>query len=325
MTRTAFARFDTWEAKSFHHCFAHAESEVELHWNARNHRKQRLHPLRGRIGPGRSKHHYRLLAWRWHSLPWWVAAVFTLGSLSWLINGASIVWPPSASPELSALTPIWSAFIGGLIFVIGAYLSWLEVLNAPRYVALFADDSDDAPGAGPTTIATGNENGHQIRRDGRADIHSAAIHDDNHRLRWLGWRPPTWGWWLNAIQLLGALVFFVPCTVGALLATHPRIDAFAWVWLPQMLGACCFIIASGMAMRELQDRPWRPAWHHIGWWPGLFNLLGAIGFFLCAWFGFHSRFENPSLSNLTTFTGSVCFLISSYLLLVEVINPEGPR
>jgi len=291
-------RFDTAEVRSFQHVFRHAEEGIELHWNARNHRKRRSHPLKTADGAYAARAHYRLLAVQWRSLSWWVAAVFTVGSLVWLINGVVTVLPFSDAPMVKTDVPIWTAVLGGGIFLIGAYLSWLEVLNAPRFVLLFRDD--------------------EAR-------HSRAVHADDYRFRWLGLRPANWGYWLNLAQLLGATIFFVPCVVGALLAAHPAIDAFAWFWLPQMSGATWFMIAAWMAMREVQPTALRPAWDRLGWWSGLFNLLGAIGFFLCSWFGFKSGFESPMLSNLSTFLGSCCFLIASYLMLIEVINPEGPE
>ncbi|EIC21795.1 hypothetical protein [Thiorhodovibrio frisius] len=291
-------RFDTAEARSFQHVFRHAEAGIELHWNARNHRKGRSHPLKTADGAYAARVRYRLFALQWRSLSWWVAAVFTFGSLVWLVNGLGSVLPLSDAPVIKAEVPIWTAVLGGGIFLIGAYLSWLEVLNAPRYVLLFRDDE-----AG----------------------HSRALHADNHHLRWFGLRPANWGYWLNLVQLLGATIFFVPCVVGALLAKHPAINAFAWFWLPQMIGASWFMIAAWMAMREVQPTALSPAWNSLGWWSGLFNLLGAIGFFLCAWFGFKSDFENPMLSNGSTFLGSCCFLIASYLMLIEIINPEGPE
>ncbi|MBK1619222.1 hypothetical protein CKO42_12405 [Lamprobacter modestohalophilus] len=291
-------RFDTAEARSFQHVFRHAEAGIELHWNARNHRKRRSHPLKTADGVYAARARYRLFAVQWRSLSWWVAAVFTLGSLVWLINGLVTVLPFSDAPAIKANVPIWTAVLGGGIFLIGGYLSWSEVLNAPLYVSLLQDD------------------------EGR---HSRALHADDHRFRWFGLQPANWGYWLNLAQLLGATIFFVPCVVGALLATHPAIDAFTWYWLPQMIGATWFVIAAWMAMREVQPSVLRPAWDRLGWWSGLFNLLGAIGFFLCAWFGFKSDFQDPMLSNRSTFIGSCCFLIASYLMLLEVINPEGPE
>lgn len=291
-------RFDTAEAASFEHVFRHAEEGIELHWNARNHRKRRSHPLHTADAAAVVPAPYRLLAVQWQSLSWWVAAVFTIGSLIWLVNGLAIVLPLTEAPMLKTEVPIWSAVVGGGIFLIGGYLSWLEVLNAPRFVRL-------------------------LRIDGL--LHSQAVHAEDHHFRWFGLRPPTWGYWLNLAQLLGATIFFLPCVVGAFLATHPAINAFDWYWLPQMIGAIWFIVAAWMAMREVQPTVLRPAWGKLGWWSGLFNLLGAVGFFLCAWFGFKSGFENPMLSSLSTFLGSVCFLIASYLMLLEVINPEGPE
>lgn len=294
----ALRRFDTAEAESFNQIFRHSGDGIALEWNARNHRKQRSHPLRAEAGPVGRRHRYRLLSAQWRSLSWWVAATFTLGSLFWLVNGLTIVFPIPDAARLDAAIPAWTAVIGGGIFVVGAYLSWLEVLNAPRYVLLFTDT--DGP-------------------------HSRPVHAEDHRFRWFGWRPPSWGLGLNLVQMLGASIFFVPCIIGTLLGSHPQIDAFAWYWLPQMIGASCFLVAAWMAMREVQTGPIRPAPGKLGWWSGLFNLFGAVGFFLCAWFGFESQFQNQTASDLTTLIGSICFLIASELMLIEISNPEGPE
>ncbi len=69
------------------------------------------------------------------------------------------VLPFSDAPGVKTDVPIWTAVLGGGIFLIGAYLSWLEVLNAPRFVSLFHD------------------------AEAR---HSRAVHADDHRFRWLG-------------------------------------------------------------------------------------------------------------------------------------------
>lgn len=297
--RRELHRFDTADAGSFHHVFRHPEAGIELHWNARNHRKRRSHPLRSAaLTFAPRAHHYRLWGAHWASLSWWVAAVFTVGSLVWLVNGLSILLPLPGLPLVDAQLPIWSALIGGGVFVIGAYLSWLEVLNAPRYLLLFSEDG--VP-------------------------HSRAVHDSDHRFRWIGVRPPSWGLGLNLVQMLGASIFFVPCVLGTLLSRLTAEETFRWYWVPQMVGAFCFFVAAWMAMREVQNSALKPAWGALGWWSGLFNLLGAIGFFLCAWFGFRSDFASPSMSDLSTFLGSVCFLVASLLMLVEVVNPEGPE
>ncbi|MTW23042.1 hypothetical protein, partial [Allochromatium palmeri] len=120
-------RFDTAEARSFQHVFRHAEEGIELHWYARNHRKRRSHPLKTADGAKVARAPYRLMAVQWRSLSWWVAAVFTVGSLVWLINGLVTVLPFSDEPVVKADVPIWTAVLGGGIFLIGAYLSWLEV------------------------------------------------------------------------------------------------------------------------------------------------------------------------------------------------------
>ncbi len=67
-------------------------------------------------------------------ISWWVAIVFTLGSLVWVANGFAVVLPQmgkgSSQDMQSAST--WSAFAASTIFLVGSYLLLLEAANANR-------------------------------------------------------------------------------------------------------------------------------------------------------------------------------------------------
>lgn len=284
-------------------------SNVRIHWNSRSHRKRRAHPVScdGQQKVKR-KQAIRYYACQWSNLSWWVPFLFTLGSLVWLLNGCLSMWPvfdKSYDVELLA----WTAFIGGLIFVFGAYSAILEVINRPSHVHV---------------RPSGQE------RTKQEFFYAHPSHDacdyrpqpERLILSKIEWK--NWGWWLNAFQLMGALIFFISCFTGVfLLYSKVFLERFTWFWLPQMVGAVFFMLSSIMAMIEVQDKWYLPAFDKIGWLSAFFNLMGAIGFYLCAYYG--AYYQQQSIiywgSDFSTFWGSVAFLISSYLMLLEVINP----
>jgi hypothetical protein len=117
------------------HAHVHFDNQ-KLDWNSRDHRKGR-HPLehnkRRRIST--------ILRLEWWNISWWVAFVspfrfncwqklFTLGSAVWVVNGFFVFLPElTTSVELNTTAGGWTAFVGGTLFEIGAYLMVLEALN----------------------------------------------------------------------------------------------------------------------------------------------------------------------------------------------------
>ncbi len=82
-----------------------------------------------------------------------------------------------------------------------------------------------------------------------------------------------------------------------------------------------------MAMREVQLKLFSFPIGKIGWQVGLWNLVGAVGFFLCGIFGLinnHPQWADAKLNYwgaaFSTFWGSIAFLLASYLMLLEILN-----
>ncbi len=140
--------------------------------------------------------------------------------------------------------------------------------------------------------------------------------------RWTWW--PTWrelrtvyahemGVWANAIQLLGASVFWISGVTG-LPPIYDRLSPAAAdgiFWLPQVVGGIGFIVSSAMLMLETQTAWYRPALTMLGWHIGFWNLVGAVGFTLCGALGFGASSTAVAYaSTLSTFVGSWAFLVS---------------
>lgn len=151
---------------------------------------------------------------------------------------------------------------------------------------------------------------------------------------WRWW--PTWralrshhiyemGWLACTIQLFGVTLYGVTGVVdlpGVLssLQDWQKLGAF---WVPQVVAALCFLIASIMFMLETQEKWWRPEPAVLGWWVGLWATIGSIGFELIAIFGIIALSGHEWAdynANLATIWGSAAYLISSALQWYEALN-----
>ena len=57
-------------------------------------------------------------------------------------------------------------------------------------------------------------------------------------------------------------------------------------WIPSLVGAMLFCISSLLLILETELEWWRIRPFNLDWECRFFNLLGSIGFLLCAIFGF---------------------------------------
>jgi hypothetical protein len=67
-------------------------------------------------------------------ISWWVAIMFTLGSLVWIANGFTVLFPTIGKDSSQAVSNAssWSALAGASLFFLGSYLLFLEAINANR-------------------------------------------------------------------------------------------------------------------------------------------------------------------------------------------------
>ncbi|GAA6015508.1 hypothetical protein JCM10207_008618 [Rhodosporidiobolus poonsookiae] len=62
-------------------------------------------------------------------ISWWVAAIFTLGSIFWCVNGIMAFCYFTNTSSTFVDTEAAFAFLGGTTFWVGAYLGWVESMN----------------------------------------------------------------------------------------------------------------------------------------------------------------------------------------------------
>jgi hypothetical protein len=304
----------------------------KVEWWSRDHRKNRhpkVIPLEKHETPAHVKTStgpLRLWGWEWWNISWWVAQFFFWGSVVWTINGVLAVWPLPNSLLQNSLSG-WTAFTGGLIFIFGGYTAFLEVINQGKTIKLGhslsthskQESKDDCKQCFYLKPLTGNKEIQFLR------MKFKYIFDN---WKFFGSEISDWGWWLNTVQLFGALVFFTACiaSIPGILSDNCFLQNSIY-WMPQIVGAVFFIVASWMAMREVQLGIFNFPILKIGWQVGFWNLVGAAGFFLCGLFGLITNtalLRNSPINfwgaSFSTLWGSVAFLLASYLMLIEILN-----
>jgi hypothetical protein len=136
--------------------------------------------------------------------------------------------------------------------------------------------------------------------------------------RWFGWTPRVMGFWAASIQLLGTLFFNVTTFAAFLDVPSSQYDAV--VWQPDARGSVCFLVSSAIAYAEAGHRwwSWRPGerdWHitALNLWGSVFFGLSAVGAFVST----GGQMVSTAWANGGTFTGAVCFLVASLLMMPE--------
>ncbi|KAJ9606351.1 hypothetical protein H2200_009312 [Cladophialophora chaetospira] len=155
-------------------------------------------------------------------------------------------------------------------------------------------------------------------------------------LQWRWW--PTWhrlrthhiyeiGYLSCTIQLVGVTLYGVTGIIilPGILDTFNHWQLNVGYWVPQLVAASCFLVASFGFTWETQVKWYRPEFHVLGWWIGFWSIVGSVGFLLCAAFGICSYTDtgNAYQSNLSTTWGSFAYLTASALQWYEATNKHS--
>nr|POE63139.1 hypothetical protein CFP56_04042 [Quercus suber] len=152
-------------------------------------------------------------------------------------------------------------------------------------------------------------------------------------ISWRWW--PTWhalrtyhiydiGYLACAIQLFGVTLYGITGIVvlPGILDSLNTWQTNAAYWIPQIVAAACFLVASIMFMLEAQDEWWKPTPRQLGWWIGAWSVVGSVGFELSAAFGPAGQ-DNTGAeyqSSLSSMWGSAAYLIGSFLQWYEAVD-----
>ena len=217
---------------------------------------------------------------------WWVSAFFVFGSFCFALSSSAGLAPDvfgTFGSSPAAINRVF--FVGSIFFTLAAYLQFLSAVNADRISALVHRRPPQEP------------------------------------FRLFALRPGEIGWLSAFAQFVGTVLFNFN-TFDALL---PGLD-WLWedllIWVPDVLGSICFLVASALAFLEYGNGRliWRPK--DVSWWIVNINMLGSIAFGIAAVFALILPGTAGVLGvwavNAWTLVGAICFLIGAYLLLPEV-------
>ncbi|PQE19464.1 integral membrane protein [Rutstroemia sp. NJR-2017a WRK4] len=281
----------------------------------------------------------------YYDVSYLVAAIFTIGSVVWVIN-AFFVWLPLEKPSTEFSGEIEdaggiTAFIGATIFEIGSVFLMLEAINEDRtgcFGWAVEEVWEEEEGRLGMKLEKGNcrhHHGNKRNLVGKGkEVEDGKTSTDPTAAR-------SWQWWPSmhalrtqylhnigflacSFQMLGATIFWIagftalPPIFNRLTSTAAQNGAY---WLPQVIGGTGFIISGALFMLETQKKWWLPAWGTLGWHIGAWNLIGGIGFTLCGALGFGSANSGVAYeASLATFWGSWCFLIGSVIQWYESLE-----
>ncbi|KAF2006858.1 hypothetical protein P154DRAFT_558828 [Amniculicola lignicola CBS 123094] len=279
-----------------------------------------------------------------------VATVFTLGSVIWVTN-AFFVFLPLVQPDTEFKNEELygggiTALIGATVFEFGSVLLLAEAVNENRAGcfgwALEKAMSDGADGLRLRPSKSGCTHHHYNKRNlvGKgAHGTSAALEQSPSSFSSTSSTTKTWVWFptiqdlrshylrdlgfiASFAQLIGATIFWVS-GFTALPGIYDRMSPtikIIFFWTPQVLGGTGFIVSGTLFMLETQSRWYKPAFGTLGWWIGMWNLIGGIGFTLCPAFGYDEDSWAQYQACLSTFWGSWAFLIGSVIQWYESLD-----
>mmetsp|Transcript_16350 Transcript_16350/g.31762 ORF Transcript_16350/g.31762 Transcript_16350/m.31762 type:complete len:485 (+) Transcript_16350:667-2121(+) len=301
--------------------FYPGEFDGELVYHTRHHRKNRfpmieVHDEETYI----QRHMWTILTIEPDNISWWVAHVFTWGSILWVINAVYLMWPVESERNDLLITSV-SGFFGGLVFEVGAYFSILEAINPRRHLEFGYRVADMAKNS--------------IHKDKKNILHLIPHQEDPRRKwKWFAMEFSDAGTKAASVQMIGATLFTVAVVLAlpnrgatdTILPSERFILADVFIWGFQVLGSFCFIYAGVILMLETQYRWFLPNLGSLGWWANFFNTIGGIGFLLCAVFGLLANVNGEEVccqyygTYLSTFWGSIAFLLGSIVMVIEVAN-----
>jgi hypothetical protein len=295
----------------------------------------------------------------WWDVSWWVGVVFSLGSLCSITTG-TLQWLPVAYPNMTFAadpTVVSGAisFIRGMLFLLGGMLLVVEAVNANQgdcfgwalKESLNSDDENVQLTSPDEEKATEHPSGFQPDRRNCTHIHNRdrmkhlimrtksfrveARPQSGPEQAWKWW--PTWedvrihyrreiGFNANLILFVGTAIYWVTnlLTLPGVYENLPQGVLYGLYYPSFLLGAICFFVVSILYLFEVQRQWWKPAPRMVGWWVGMTNLVGSIGWVWSACLGYCSANWCEYQSTLALVWAPTVYLMGSLLMLYEAVE-----
>jgi hypothetical protein len=268
-----------------------------------------------------------------------VATIFTIGSVIWVINACFVYLPlvqPGSEFENEELYGGGiTAFIGATVFEIGSVLLMLEAVNENKTGCLgwaIEQVLSHDTGYGHVQASKAACTHHHFNKGnlvGKGRDKNSTSSSASKSWAWFPSKTELRSHYMHDLgfvasfaQLIGATIFWVSgfTALPGIYDHMSRPVTIIFYWTPQVLGGAGFIVSGSLFMLETQSRWYKPAFKTLGWWIGVWNLIGGIGFTLCPAFGYDERSWAQYQACLSTFWGSWAFLIGSVIQWYESLD-----
>ena len=295
----------------------------------------------------------------WWDVSWWVGVVFTVGSICSITSGV-LQWLQVAYPDTRfAADPSTVSgaisFFRGMLFLLAGMLLVVEAVNANQSdcfgwalkESLNSDNENIELTSPDEEKATENPSGFQPDRRNCTHIHNPdrmkhrIMHTKTFKVEarpqsgpdqaWKWW--PTWqdvrvhyrreiGFNANLILFIGTAIYWVTnlLTLPGVYKNLPQGVLYGLYYPSFLLGAICFLVASILYLFEVQRQWWKPAPRMVGWWVGMTNLVGSIGWIWSACLGYCSTGWCEYQSTLALVWAPAVYLMGSLLMLYEAVE-----
>lgn len=251
----------------------------------------------------------------WWDVSWWIGVLFSFGSIIFILS-ACFYWIPLEAPQTefpgeSLVGGGVTSFIGATLFQIGAILLIVEAVNENQ-TGCFGWALEQALSHDHDT-SSNDEKTVGIHHGKHTLVHRCTHHHADHSLTFTNKNPDNlehpasnrkWRWWPTWHELhthywyeigfqasfqlaIGATIFYVSGIMALPGIVNKLSDAalYGSFWLTYLVGGVFFIVSSAFYILETQPNWYTPATHVLGWWIGVFNMIGSVGWTLSASFG----------------------------------------
>lgn len=268
----------------------------EYLWESRHHRKgagprayaDRVGLRTRRDGEARSPKSPWLRFWAPHRLSWWIASIFMVGSVFFVVGAAGSLIPEVfGSHHRMSVFAETCYFVGATLYTASIYGQVLETINADRSIE--PDRRSHAP----------------------------------KQFRWFAFEMSHLEFLVPFVLLLGSLVFNYETifALGSAVDVLPHLG----LWVTSLLGAVLFLISGFLQFIEAGHRYLSFEPRNISWWVSVLFIVGSIGFIIGALPGlgtpgFPTNQSAPGslIVKIGFLAGGIAYLIGSYLMLPEL-------